>query len=92
MTLKIHGAEFSACTQRVLVTLAEKNVDDYRVVQVDLTKEEHKSPEYLKTLQVRGCPPPTHIEYMVSLCVTLQVFSIGFRFEELRKLVTTYEV
>lgn len=48
MTLIVHGAPYSTCTQRVLTTLAELGVDDYKLDLVDLTKGAHKSPEYLK--------------------------------------------
>jgi glutathione S-transferase len=48
MTLIVHGFPFSTCTQRVLTTLEELNVKDYRLESVDLSKGAHKSPEFLK--------------------------------------------
>lgn len=52
MTITIHGAFFSTCTQRVLTTLVEKNVDDWKLESIDMMKGQHKSPEYLQNLQV----------------------------------------
>lgn len=51
MTLIVHGVAYSTCTQRILTTLAELNVTDYKLEVVDITKGAHKSPEFLK-LQV----------------------------------------
>ncbi|KAL3682899.1 hypothetical protein R1sor_000921 [Riccia sorocarpa] len=48
MTIKLHGSAMSTCTGRVLITLFEKEVEDYELVEVDLSKGEHKSPEFLK--------------------------------------------
>jgi glutathione S-transferase len=48
MTLIVHGAAFSTCTQRVLTTLAELGVDDYKLEPVDMMKGQHKSPDFLK--------------------------------------------
>lgn len=47
MVLKLYGSALAACTQRVLVTLKEKNVP-YELINVDLTKGEHKTPAYLE--------------------------------------------
>ncbi|KAJ3412317.1 hypothetical protein HDV05_000975 [Chytridiales sp. JEL 0842] len=47
MTIKIYGALYSTCTQRVLTTLREKNVTDFEIVSVDLMKGQHKTPEHL---------------------------------------------
>ena len=44
--LKIYGMGLSTCTRRVMTTCIEKNVE-YELVVVDLTKGEHKSPEYM---------------------------------------------
>lgn len=52
MTITIHGAFYSTCTQRVLTTLVEKNVDDWKLESIDMMKGQHKSPEYLQNLQV----------------------------------------
>lgn len=49
MGIEIHGTAASTCTGRVLLTLFEKNVEDYKIVQVDMAKGEHKSPEFLKS-------------------------------------------
>ncbi len=43
----IYGHPASTCTQRVLLALAEKGVTDYELKIVDLSKGEHKQPEYL---------------------------------------------
>ncbi|KAL3683353.1 hypothetical protein R1sor_001375 [Riccia sorocarpa] len=47
MAIKIYGGAKSTCTGRVLITLFEKEVD-YELVEIDLSKGEHKSPEFLK--------------------------------------------
>jgi glutathione S-transferase len=46
MVLKLHGASYSTCTKRVLTALKETNTP-YELVPVDLSKGEHKSPEFL---------------------------------------------
>ncbi|OSX62329.1 hypothetical protein POSPLADRAFT_1040015 [Postia placenta MAD-698-R-SB12] len=46
MVLKLHGFPLSTCTRRVALVLKEKNVP-YKLVPVDLTKNENKSPSYL---------------------------------------------
>jgi hypothetical protein len=51
MTIIVHGAPYSTCTQRILTTLEELNVVDYKLEVVDLSKGAHKSPDFLK-LQV----------------------------------------
>ncbi|KAG0610922.1 hypothetical protein M758_7G101800 [Ceratodon purpureus] len=48
MTLIVHGAPYSTCTQRILATLVELNVEDYKIEFVDLRKGVHKSPDFLK--------------------------------------------
>lgn len=48
MAIIVHGAGFSTCTQRTLTTLAELNVNDYKLEFVDMMKGVHKSPEFLK--------------------------------------------
>ncbi len=50
-SLKVYGKTYSANVTRVLITLAEKNVDDYQMVPIDLLTGANKTPEYLK-LQV----------------------------------------
>eukprot|EP00245_Coleochaete_scutata_P010730 TRINITY_DN3844_c0_g1_i1.p1 TRINITY_DN3844_c0_g1~~TRINITY_DN3844_c0_g1_i1.p1 ORF type:complete len:212 (+),score=61.76 TRINITY_DN3844_c0_g1_i1:187-822(+) len=47
MAMKVHGAAVSTCTRRVITTLNEKGVS-FELVQVDMAKGEHKSPEFLK--------------------------------------------
>jgi glutathione S-transferase len=56
MTVVVHGAAYSTCTQRLLTTLAELNVEDYKLESVDLSKGAHKSPAFLK-LQPFGQVP-----------------------------------
>jgi hypothetical protein len=55
-SLKVYGKAYSANVTRVLTTLAEKNVDDYQIVPIDLLTGAHKTPEYLK-LQVLAASP-----------------------------------
>jgi len=57
-SLKVYGKAYSANVTRVLTTLAEKNVDDYQMVPIDLLTGANKTPEYLK-LQVLAASPPT---------------------------------
>ncbi|KAH6894788.1 thioredoxin-like protein [Coprinopsis sp. MPI-PUGE-AT-0042] len=47
MVLKLYGWPKSTCTQRVALTLHEKNVP-FEFVMVDLFKRESKTPEYLE--------------------------------------------
>ncbi|CCM05619.1 uncharacterized protein FIBRA_07848 [Fibroporia radiculosa] len=46
MVLKLYGFPLSTCTRRVALVLKEKNVP-YELVPVDLTKNEHKSAEFM---------------------------------------------
>ena len=46
MVLKIYGHLATPCTQRVLIVVEELNIS-YELVNVDFTKGEHKTPEYL---------------------------------------------
>ncbi|CEN61846.1 hypothetical protein ASPCAL08494 [Aspergillus calidoustus] len=46
MSLKLNGHLQSLCTQRVLLTLAEKGVKDFELVSVDFMTGEHKLPAY----------------------------------------------
>ncbi|KAL2611892.1 hypothetical protein R1flu_023584 [Riccia fluitans] len=48
MTIQIHGPAMSPNVGRVLITLFEKGVEDFQLLNVDLSKGEHKSPEFLK--------------------------------------------
>jgi hypothetical protein len=57
-SLKVYGKAYSANVTRVLTTLAEKNVDDYQMVPIDLLTGANKTPEYLK-LQVLAASPPS---------------------------------
>ncbi len=57
-SLKVYGKAYSANVTRVLTTLAEKNVDDYQMVPIDIFTGANKTPEYLK-LQVLAASPPT---------------------------------
>jgi hypothetical protein len=51
MGLTVVGVAMSSSTSRVLVTLFEKHVEDFKLKPVDHASWEHKKPEYLK-LQV----------------------------------------
>ena len=51
MGLTVVGVTMSSSTTRVLTTLFEKHVEDFKLKPVDYTSGEHKKPEYLK-LQV----------------------------------------
>ncbi|CRG83807.1 hypothetical protein PISL3812_01163 [Talaromyces islandicus] len=46
MPLKVYGMAQSACTRRVLITLAEKNITDYELVIVNLPLREQYQPSY----------------------------------------------
>lgn len=52
--IKVYGPPNFSCVARVLVTLYEKNVENFELVSVNTFKGEHKTPEFLK-LQVRTC-------------------------------------
>jgi hypothetical protein len=56
-SLKVYGKAYSANVTRVLTTLAEKNVDDYQIVPIDLLTGANKTPEYLKLQVLAACPP-----------------------------------
>lgn len=47
MVLKLHGVGYTTGTQRVIITLKEKNVP-FELVHVDFSTQENKSPAYLK--------------------------------------------
>ena len=51
MGLTVVGVTMSSSTTRVLTTLFEKHVEDFKLKPVDYTSGEHKKLEYLK-LQV----------------------------------------
>ncbi|EPS69720.1 hypothetical protein M569_05047 [Genlisea aurea] len=55
MAIKIHGNPFSPATQRVLVCLAEKEIE-HEFVVIDLMKGEHKAQQFL-TLNPFGQVP-----------------------------------
>ena len=46
-SLQLHGLPTSSSTRRVLTTLLEKEVKDFKLVRVDLSKQEHKTPQHL---------------------------------------------
>lgn len=46
MVLKIHGHPLASCAQRVLTVVEELNVP-HELIPVDLSKNEHKTPEFL---------------------------------------------
>jgi hypothetical protein len=54
--VKLYGIASSTCTGRVLLSLFEKEVEDFEFVIVNVRKGEGKKPEYLK-LQVTISPP-----------------------------------
>lgn len=47
MAIKVHGLPFSIATQRVLVTLAEKELD-YEFVYIDLATGQQKTEDFVK--------------------------------------------
>ncbi len=49
--MKLYGIASSTCTGRVLLSLFEKEVEDFELWIVNVRKGEGKKPEYLK-LQV----------------------------------------
>ena len=55
MTVKLYGMPLSTCTRRVATVLKEKNVP-YELVPIDLSKGEHKKPEFT-SLQPFGQVP-----------------------------------
>ncbi len=57
---------YSTCTARVLATLAEKEVENYELVPVDLSVGAHKKPDFLK-MQVLV---PFSGHFAVSVCVS----------------------
>lgn len=52
----IYGMYGSTCVRRVLTTLVEKGVEEFKLVPISLAKGEHKQPEFLK-LQPFGIIP-----------------------------------
>ncbi|CAM6048460.1 unnamed protein product [Sphagnum compactum] len=54
--MKLYGIASSTCTGRVLLSLFEKEVEDFELVIVNVRKGEGKKPEYLK-LQPFGLIP-----------------------------------
>jgi glutathione S-transferase len=56
MVLTVLGHPASTCTRRVLLTAAEKGVD-VEVKPIDLSKGEHKSPEYISKHHPFGVIP-----------------------------------
>jgi glutathione S-transferase len=59
MVLKLYGLDIATCGKRVAMVLHEKNIP-FEFHQVDVFKNEHKTPEY-KTKQPFGQVP-----YLVS--------------------------
>jgi hypothetical protein len=55
-SLKVYGKAYSSNVTRVLTALAEKNVDDYQIIPIDLFTGANKTPEFLK-LQVLAASP-----------------------------------
>ncbi|KAL2612526.1 hypothetical protein R1flu_024218 [Riccia fluitans] len=57
MTIKIYGSSQFTSTGRVLITLFEKHIEDFEIVDIDLFKGEHRTPEFLisqKVEQLQG--------------------------------------
>ncbi|TVY75740.1 Glutathione S-transferase hmp2 [Lachnellula suecica] len=48
MALKFYGMSQSSCTRRVLITLAEKNVTDYELIIIDLTRGKQRQSSFLE--------------------------------------------
>jgi len=46
MVVKIYGMPYSTCTQKVLATLYEKNIE-FEMIPIHLMKGEHKTPEHI---------------------------------------------
>ncbi|RRT36155.1 hypothetical protein B296_00054862 [Ensete ventricosum] len=55
-SVTVYGPPISTAVSRVLACLLEKDVD-FKLVNVDMAKGQHKSPDYLK-LQVLSLPSP----------------------------------
>jgi len=47
VNLTVYGSENAACTQKVLILLEELNLK-YKFESIDLSQNEHKTPEYMK--------------------------------------------
>ncbi|KAI4595200.1 Glutathione S-transferase F10 [Pestalotiopsis sp. 9143b] len=56
MAVKVYGARYSTCTQRVLAVLHELDVQ-YGLEFVDMTKGEHKSPGFVQSHHPFGVIP-----------------------------------
>lgn len=54
--LKVRGSAMSTCTRRVLTALEELHVP-YELVNIDLSKGEHKAPAYVEKYQPFGQIP-----------------------------------
>ncbi|QRV78842.1 glutathione S-transferase [Ceratobasidium sp. AG-Ba] len=55
-SVKIHGHPFSTCTKRVATVCNELGVK-YEIVEVDMVKGAHKTPEYIENFQPFGIIP-----------------------------------
>jgi hypothetical protein len=75
-SLKVYGMAYSANVTKVLTTLAEKNVDDYQMVPIDLLTGANKTPEYLK-LQVLPASPPSLFHLSSSGRLSSLLFFLG---------------
>lgn len=60
--MKLHGIASSTCTGRVLVTLFEKEVEDFELQVVNVRKGEGKTPEHM-ALQVNALKFVTSIMF-----------------------------
>lgn len=54
--VKLYGSPLSTCTRRVAVVLKEKGVP-YELISIDLSKGEHKKPDYIDNFQPFGQVP-----------------------------------
>jgi hypothetical protein len=54
-SLKVYGKAYSANVTRVLTTLAEKNVDDYQLVPIDIFNGANKTPEWKISFNAPAC-------------------------------------
>jgi glutathione S-transferase len=54
--MKLYDSRLAPNPRRVRMFMAEKGISDLEVVQVDLMKGEHRTPEYLATVGLPVCP------------------------------------
>lgn len=59
--VKLYGSPMSTCTRRVAVVLKEKGVP-YELIPVDLSKGEHKKPDFIENFQPFGQVPVLQVQ------------------------------